>query len=603
MVQHNALTGSELHIPAEHSAALITSGILAVARGGTGVGDDSYDADKVDGCDAGVATTNVFKIPASLARGDIFFVNASGNLVRLPAGDTGKFLKTQGTAGDPVWEALPGGGDMLQATYDPNTDGIFAIAQGGTGQTTAQAAIDALTQVAGATDEHVFTKDTVTGNATWKAGGGGGVTAHSALSELDYALASHTGFAANPAVTNLDMASNGIIGLGTNVYGYSNSHYMQINGGLASARNGKIVLYGQEYATYLGGVALMVPNATPDAHVEALRIYGKTDTPTVEIMHGLTMNSKKITSLLAGSAAADAVRYDQVLRRAASDFYTNFSVKNPPVGADVLLIEDSTDSWNKKRITVGTLPTGGGGESNTASNTGTVGTGIYKQKTGIDLELYKLYSANNRLTIALNGTDRMDFTINEANINAGQVDGCDAGVTIGDVYKIANVSDGNILIFDKSELGTLTPSTSGYQLTTHGAGVAPSWEKTNATLLTGIVPVANGGTGVADDTYDADKVDGKHATDLVLRDGTNSLTGNWNPDGNGTRKIGDVTHKLAEIWAVDGIFGDLVFEEKECHICKKPFNEGEILSMIVLKMAKNGTHTVPVHSSCIGGDN
>ena len=162
--------------------------------------------------------------------------------------------------------------------------------------------------------------------------------------------------------------------------------------------------------------------------------------------------------------------------------------------------------------------TGGSGETNTASNTGTVGTGVFKQKTGADLELYKLYSANNRLTIGLNGTDRMDFTINESNINAGQVDG-------------------------------------------------------------------------------------KDASDLVLRDGTNSLTGNWNPDGNGTRKFGDATHKLAEIWAVDGIFGDLVFEERTCYICGKTFIDDDILSLIVIKTAKNGTHVVPVHISCIGGAN
>lgn len=47
------------------------------------------------------------------------------------------------------------------------------IGNGGTGQTTAQAAIDALTAVAGATNEHVLTKDTATGNAIFKAGGSG----------------------------------------------------------------------------------------------------------------------------------------------------------------------------------------------------------------------------------------------------------------------------------------------------------------------------------------------------------------------------------------------------------------------------------------------
>lgn len=47
------------------------------------------------------------------------------------------------------------------------------IVNGGTGQVTAQAAIDALSQVSGATNEHVLTKDTVSGNAVWKDSTGG----------------------------------------------------------------------------------------------------------------------------------------------------------------------------------------------------------------------------------------------------------------------------------------------------------------------------------------------------------------------------------------------------------------------------------------------
>jgi hypothetical protein len=72
------------------------------------------------------------------------------------------------------------------ATQDANTVAItggsitgitdLAIADGGTGQSTAQTAINALTAVAGATDEFVFTKDTATGDAVWKAASGGGVT-------------------------------------------------------------------------------------------------------------------------------------------------------------------------------------------------------------------------------------------------------------------------------------------------------------------------------------------------------------------------------------------------------------------------------------------
>lgn len=46
--------------------------------------------------------------------------------------------------------------------------GALGIGNGGTGQTTAQAAINALTQVTSAANEQVLTKDTNTGNATWK---------------------------------------------------------------------------------------------------------------------------------------------------------------------------------------------------------------------------------------------------------------------------------------------------------------------------------------------------------------------------------------------------------------------------------------------------
>jgi len=52
----------------------------------------------------------------------------------------------------------------------------IAIADGGTGQGTAQLAINALTAVSGGTNEYVLTKDTSTGNALWKEASGGGTT-------------------------------------------------------------------------------------------------------------------------------------------------------------------------------------------------------------------------------------------------------------------------------------------------------------------------------------------------------------------------------------------------------------------------------------------
>lgn len=56
------------------------------------------------------------------------------------------------------------------------TSGELSIIRGGTSASTAQAAINALTAVSGATNEHVLTKDTSTGNAIFKAAAGGGIT-------------------------------------------------------------------------------------------------------------------------------------------------------------------------------------------------------------------------------------------------------------------------------------------------------------------------------------------------------------------------------------------------------------------------------------------
>ena len=99
----------------------ITSGTFNLDRIPTPL--TGKDADSVDGCDAGIATGNVFKIPASIAQGDIFYVNVLGNVVRLAAGTNGHFLKTQGAATPPIWAAGAGGVTTWLALTD--TPGAF----------------------------------------------------------------------------------------------------------------------------------------------------------------------------------------------------------------------------------------------------------------------------------------------------------------------------------------------------------------------------------------------------------------------------------------------------------------------------------------------
>ena len=63
-----------------------------------------------------------------------------------------------------------------------------------------------------------------------------------------------------------------------------------------------------------------------------------------------------------------------------------------------------------------------------------------------------------------------------ADVNATKVDGCDAGIGEGNVYKIpTGLGAGAIIYCYNQQLNLLLKGTSGYQLTTHSTG-APTWE-------------------------------------------------------------------------------------------------------------------------------
>jgi hypothetical protein len=90
----------------------------------------------------------------NLASGKQFKINGDSVLSgsALGSGVTSSSLTSVGTISSGTWQGTAVG-----------------ISYGGTGQTTAQAAIDALTAVASATNGHVLTKDAVSGNAVFKA--------------------------------------------------------------------------------------------------------------------------------------------------------------------------------------------------------------------------------------------------------------------------------------------------------------------------------------------------------------------------------------------------------------------------------------------------
>lgn len=144
-IDHGSLSGladddHPQYLLADGSRTL--TGSMAVAADKTIDGRDlSVDGSKLDGIAAGA---NLYVHP-----------NHSGDVTSTGDGATA----IQGIGGKYIYRA-------------DGTD--VPIADGGTGQSTAQLAINALTAVSGATNEHVLTKDTATGNAIFKVAAGGG---------------------------------------------------------------------------------------------------------------------------------------------------------------------------------------------------------------------------------------------------------------------------------------------------------------------------------------------------------------------------------------------------------------------------------------------
>lgn len=103
----------------------------------------------VDATDAWTSSEHM-----DLAAGKSFKIAGSNVLsaTALGSGVVSSSLTSVGTIASGVWEGT-----------------AISIAKGGTGQVTAQAAINALSNVSAATNEYVLTKDTATGNAVFKA--------------------------------------------------------------------------------------------------------------------------------------------------------------------------------------------------------------------------------------------------------------------------------------------------------------------------------------------------------------------------------------------------------------------------------------------------
>lgn len=138
--------------------------------------------------------------------------------------------------------------------------------------------------------------------------------------------------------------------------------------------------------------------------------------------------------------------------------------KGSPVAGDWLLIEDSADSNNKKKVQVGNLPSAGGGESNLGANVGT-GADVFRDKTGVTLNFRGINAASSKISAAVNA-DNIDLDVVEANVNhnallnyvaAEHIDWTAVSAGTIDGSNIPNGADGSAVHVDEaSEISAVT---------------------------------------------------------------------------------------------------------------------------------------------------
>ncbi len=152
-------------------------------------------------------------------------------------------------------------------------------------------------------------------------------------------------------------------------------------------------------------------------------LVGDTDSQT---LINKTFDSNIVTNFLRYSAGAET-RYFPT----AGSNYVGFKAPSSLAGNKIWQLPTADGTANQVLTTDGggvlswtTPPGASGGEANTASNQGAGGVGLFKQKSGVDLQFRNINSGSSKLSVTLDsGNNEVDLDVVEANLNHANIGG------------------------------------------------------------------------------------------------------------------------------------------------------------------------------------
>jgi hypothetical protein len=243
-----------------------------------------------------------------------------------------------------------------------------------------------------------------------------------------------------------------------------------------------------------------IPNAiTRDSELTNYYIKTETDTLLNAKANQTTTYTKTETDTLLTAKANQSTTYTKT----ETDTLLNAKPNNliqlgdvvitAPIDGQALVYDSSTTKWVNETISHSGGGGGGGGgngEINTASNVGTAGVGIFKQKTEFNLEFKKVNAGSNKISITDDTTNsEVDIDVNEANL------------TLGNLAGIVPVSKGGTGSTNATNALTALGAASNSNLTSHTGNTSNPHSTTAAQV--GAIPTSEKGIASGVSTLDS----------------------------------------------------------------------------------------------------